>query len=445
MNLRQFVEADLYADIKVSKLKDGRYRGRVRIGKNPVTDNYEYKSFYGNTPIDVKAQIHDFIRAQIDGQTAQREIDALLSTDLESWLYHEKYGTVKAGSFDRLEQIYKYQIVPHIAGLQTVKASARDCKRIMDANLECGYSYSTLLKIYRLLNEYFETRRKGGELNKNPMDTLKMYSRDFVLQRQSALRDNREEAKSKKDAGKKLNEAEETLAASKLRMEDREEIRILTDEEIARLRDVAYNGYFLEFTSRGGKPVRSGPYPLKQAKFFIFAMNVGLRKGELMALKYSDVDFDKKCITIKSNRTVAKKREAGGKATGGVNAVESSPKTKRSMAVIPVSELALEILRDMLAEEADGYNGYIANDGGKPLVESAFRRRFNSLLKQAHVEHCGLHTLRHTFASKLFAATNGNAKLVSELVRHSSVSFTEDIYIHLIEQTKANVLEDFSI
>ena len=49
-------------------------------------------------------------------------------------------------------------------------------------------------------------------------------------------------------------------------------------------------------------------------KVFIFAMNVGLRKGELMALKYSDVDFDKKCITIKSNRTVAKKREAGGKA-----------------------------------------------------------------------------------------------------------------------------------
>lgn len=66
------------------------------------------------------------------------------------------------------------------------------------------------------------------------MDTLKMYSRDFVLQRQSALRDNREEAKSKTDAGKKLTEAEKTLAASKLRMEDREEIRILTDEEIVR-------------------------------------------------------------------------------------------------------------------------------------------------------------------------------------------------------------------
>ena len=49
-----------------------------------------------------------------------------------------------------------------------------------------------------------------------------------------------------------------------------------------------------------------------------------------------------------------KKREAGGRATGGVNAVESSPKTKRSMAVIPVSELALQILCDMLAEETEG-------------------------------------------------------------------------------------------
>lgn len=44
---------------------------------------------------------------------------------------------------------------------------------------------------------------------------------------------------------------EEGLAFSKLRMEDKEEIRFLTDEEIARMRDVAYNGYFLRFLYRG--------------------------------------------------------------------------------------------------------------------------------------------------------------------------------------------------
>lgn len=54
------------------------------------------------------------------------------------------------------------------------------------------------------------------------MDTLKMYSRDFVLRRQAAIRNNRDEAKSKQEDGKKLTEDEEAVAASKLRMEDQE-------------------------------------------------------------------------------------------------------------------------------------------------------------------------------------------------------------------------------
>ena len=67
-----------------------------------------------------------------------------------------------------------------------------------------------------------------------------------------------------------MTEAERVLADSRLRMDDREEIRILTDAEIKRIKDVAYNGYYLEWTSRGGKPCRSGPHVLKQAKFFVF-------------------------------------------------------------------------------------------------------------------------------------------------------------------------------
>lgn len=67
-----------------------------------------------------------------------------------------------------------------------------------------------------------------------------------------------------------------------------------------------------------------------------------------------------------------------------------------------------------------------------------------TILVDPDVDHCGLHSLRHTFASKLFAA-GGNAKLVSELVRHASVSMTEDIYIHLIQQQKNNIISEFKI
>ena len=284
-----------------------------------------------------------------------------------------------------------------------------------------------------------------GDLARNPLDTLKMYSRDFVLRRQAEIRVERDAAIAKESSGKALNEKEKALAASQLKMEDQDEIRILTDAEIARLRDVAYNGYYLEWISRGGKPVRSGPFVHKQAKYFIFLLNTGLRKGEAMALRYSDVDFDRKTISINANRTTAKRREADGRATGGTETIEGSPKTKKSLSVIPVSDTALQILREMHDEEAEGYDGYIINDNGRPSVESAFRRRFNSLLRQAKVDHCGLHSLRHTFASKLFQATGGNAKLVSEMVRHASASFTENAYVHLLEGEKENVVSDFKI
>ena len=440
---RKFTEADLYARITVTQDR-GRYKARVRVGYDEGSKRYIYHTIYGADEVEVRAGVYAYIRAQIDGQAQQRETDALLSTDMSSWLYAEKRGTLKSDSFDRIEQIYRYQIAPHVAGLQTAKTTARDCKRIMDANLEQGYSYSTLLKAYRLLNEFFETRRKQGDLVRNPMDTIRMYSRDYVTTHQAQLRKARSDAREKQSAGKAMTEAERVLADSRLRMEDREEIRVLTDDEIARIRDVAYNGYWLEWTSRGGKPCRSGPHVLKQAKFFIFAMNVGLRKGELMALRYSDIDFEHHTISINRNRTVSRRRDSDGRATGGSVTIEGTPKTKRSMAVIPASDAALQILRELQAEEPEGYDGYIANDGGKPLVESAFRRRFDSLLRQAHVEHCGIHSLRHTFASRLFAAT-GNAKLVSELVRHASVSMTEDIYIHIIQNQKNNLISEFKI
>lgn len=444
MEKRTFVEADLYDRIAVSR-DHGRYKARIRVGYDPENKKYIYKSIYGADEIEVRAKVYDYIKAQIDGQASARVTEALLSTDMSAWLYGEKRGSIKADSFDRLEQIYRYQITPHIGGLQTAKTTARDCKRVLDANLAQGYSYSTLLKTYRLLNEFFEVRRKQGSLARNPLDTIKMYSRDYVAQHQSQLRAARSSAQQRQNAGKSLTEAERALADSTLRMEDRDEIRILTDDEIARMRDVAYNGYYLEWTSRGGKQCRSGPHKLKQSKYYLFALNSGLRKGELMSLKYSDIDFTRKTISINSNRTVAKRRDSDGRATGGSVAIEGSPKTKRSASVIPASDAALQILREMLQDEPAGYDGYIANDNGKPLVESAFRRRFDSLLRQARVDHCGLHSLRHTFASRLFAATGGNAKMVSELVRHSSASFTEDIYIHLLQGEKKNLISDFSI
>ena len=63
-----------------------------------------------------------------------------------------------------------------------------------------------------------------------------------------------------------------------------------------------------------------------------------------------------------------------------------------------------------------------------------------SICKRAGIEnHQGLHTLRHTFASMLFRK-GVDAKTVSELLGHSSVAFTMNIYVHLIEEQKSNAV-----
>ena len=441
---RIFTEKDLYENVKVKKYGD-KYRARVRVANDTTTRKYSYRAIYGSNELEVKVKVREFIEGEIKGQNEQQTHDELLTTNIEKWLYNEKHGTIKAGSFDRLEQIYLNQIKQHIQGIRTKDAKAESCKAILQVNLAKGYSYSTLLKIYRFLKEFFKARVADGSMVASPMNTVKFYSKEFVRTNQANIRDEREKAKAKKDTGADLTAEEEGLAFSKLRMEDKTEIRFFTDEEIAKMRDVAYNGYYIRWTTKNGKQAESGPFMLKQAKYFLFILNTGIRKGEAVALKYSDIDFEHKTMYVQRNITTAKKRDKNGNAMGGIRSIEGTPKTKGSFAVVPINDTAITILKEMLKDEPKGYSGYIANEEGKAIGESALRKRFDNLLRQAGIEHCGMHSLRHTFASKLYEATHGDSKLVSELVRHSSVSFTEEIYIHIKDKYKQDTIANFSI
>lgn len=441
-----FTKYDVAKDVKVSKLADGRYRGRLQISYDTITRKYQYKSFYGPNKTDVKHKIVEFIESQIDRQTEKSNYDELLTTNIEKWLKFDKYGNLKGTSYDRLEQVYKNQIAPYIGDLKTSEITPIDCKKILQKNLEKGYSYSTLLKIYRLLNEFFNNLEDEGKVETSPMRKIKPYRKEFVKEQQANVREARDKAVKKKEKGQTLTVEEESLAFSKLRMQDKEEIRFLQDDEIERIKDVIQNGYMLSWTTKTGKNVQNGPYFLTQPEYFMFILNTGLRCGEATALKYSDVDFDDKTIAIRRNFTAIRKRDSEGNALVGKKMVEGTPKSEGSADIVPINDTAILILKEMLKKEPDGYTGYIVhNSNYSHLGETALRKRFANLLRRADVEECGIHSLRHTFASKLYELTNGDSKLVSSMIRHSSVSFTEEIYIHLTQKYKRKVIVDFNI
>ena len=266
-------------DLNTVKVKDygNQYRVRVRIARNTETKEYIYKAFCGSDKTDLEYRAIEFIENQIEHQDEQKVHDELFSTDIENWLYNEKYGTLKARSFDRLEQTYENQIKPHIEGMRTKDIKSSDCKTILQVNLSKGLSYSSLLKIYRLLKEFFAARVADGSISASPMNTVKFYSKEFVITNQANIREERDKAVAKMETGADLTPYEEGLAFSKLRMEDKTDIRFLTDEEIAKIKDVVYNGYYRKRKTKAGKWSQSKPFKLVQAEYFLFILNTGIR------------------------------------------------------------------------------------------------------------------------------------------------------------------------
>ena len=444
---RQFLESDLVRLPKPGKYNQGKnkYRARLEIGRDRATEAPIYRAFYGKTAKEARQKTYDFIRSELTRQAERTQVSGSLGWAIEQWLRTEKYGRIRQISYDRLECTYENQVKPYIGGLQLREVTKNDCRQILMANMEKGYSTSTIRKLTQFLKEFFRFQAAEDPSLHNPMANLKYYTTDFVHARQSAARQARERALEKQERGRRLSEEEQALVSSRLRMEDREEIHVLTPEEIERIRDVAENGYVLRWESKNGTPIETKPRQLKQAEFFLFMLNTGLRVGEARALKYSDVDLESRRMVISRSRSTTRKRDAEGNVIGGMNCVEGRPKTKSSARVLYLSLAAAEMLQRLRAEEPEGYDGYIANFEGRPLGDSPFRRRFNSLLTQAGVTHCGLHSLRHTFASRFYEYTNGNRKLVADYLGHSLSNITERIYVTTSDRFMEQSIRDFRI
>ena len=460
----QFTESMKYEDYKVTQRSDGRCSCRIPVGYETNTDGkktYHYKTIYGVDAMDVKIKRAEFIDSQIHASAQVQLVSEMLITKLNEWLYVHKHKKVKPNSFDRLENTLEYQIIPALEHLGITDIRLHDVdklhiERIMDYNLNRGYSYSTLLKVYRFLVSFFTYYE--DELQKNPMRKYQFFRKESVLEAQANMREQKELVLSKMA---KKKEEEATNGASKIHIsedeqhlvrmklssqQDETDIHYLTKEEIEKIKAAIKNGYRIPFKSRSGNEVMSALYMPKQGEFFLFMLYTGLRCGEAVALKYRDVNFENCTINVCRNQTNAKNRDAHGKATGTRNRKDATPKTKSSKRLISVSPYAIEVLRSLHANERPDYDGYILhNDTFEPISSKTLWQRFNKLLKGAGVECCGVHSLRHTCATLLYVESGGDAKFVCEQLRQKDPSFTTRTYIHQTEQKRSEFLDNFKI
>ena len=160
------------------------------------------------------------------------------------------------------------------------------------------------------------------------------------------------------------------------------------------------------------------------------AFYTGLRRGELLALRWGDIDLD--MATASVSRTVY--RAKGGQS------VFTEPKTakgKRLVSLTPSSALMLRALRER--QEVDrmllGYQ--VTEDSqvfryrsGSPILPRAFSGAFRRIMRRAGLEGYRLHDARHAHAT-LMLRQGVHPKIVSERLGHARIAITLDTYSHV--------------
>lgn len=156
----------------------------------------------------------------------------------------------------------------------------------------------------------------------------------------------------------------------------------------------------------------------------------GLRRGELLALEWNDIDF--KNNTINVNKTLTHGRD--------YKIIVNSTKTQSSIRVVDIDDETLNYLKKLKLQTKSKL--VFPNSKGGYQRLSNLQDRLNRYCKKANINKIRVHDLRHTHASLLFAS-GSNAKEVQERLGHTDIKTTLNIYTHLTKKQKKLSLDKF--
>lgn len=151
----------------------------------------------------------------------------------------------------------------------------------------------------------------------------------------------------------------------------------------------------------------------------LICLYTGLRIGEVCALKWDNVDFEAMTLSVVGTQT---------RTENGIGV--TSPKSESSKRKIPMPPFLADKLC-MLPRKSE----YVLSKNGKPVDVRTYRRHFKRVLEKAGLPDMKYHSLRHTFATRALEV-GMDYKTLSEILGHSSVAITLDLYAHSLDEHK---------
>ena len=350
------------------KRKDGRWEGRYTAGRDPDTGKAIYKNVLGKTQAEAKAKLKQAIE-EAKGLDAARVGQYTVGQWMEVWFEHYAKVKVRPSSHQAYRGYIDNHIKPNIGKIQLEKFTSLDLQKFYKKLLEKG-------RVDRI-----ESRKQSNGLSAKTVRNIHQII-------SSAMKLAQEQ---------KLIASNPTEGCALPRLEHREMQTLPVEQLQSFLREAKDSGVF---------------------ELYYLELVTGLRRGELLGLKWEDVDLERGDLRVR--RQVAR-------INGEV--VEAPLKTKNAYRTLPLAEDTIDVLKAQ--KKKTGASPWVfPSPTGGPISPDSVLHMLHRVLKRAGLPRARFHDLRHTFAT--LALQNGvDIKTVSGMLGHFSAGFTLDTYAHV--------------
>ncbi|MBO0439878.1 tyrosine-type recombinase/integrase [Candidatus Enterococcus ikei] len=161
----------------------------------------------------------------------------------------------------------------------------------------------------------------------------------------------------------------------------------------------------------------------------LISLETGMRIGEIAGLKWEDIDFDNKVLSVKRTLQRVKTYSESGYKT---QVIEEKPKSETSERIIPLSS---DLLEQLVKKKNISRSTYVVSKNQGFTEPRTIRYQFKRLLRTFKLVDCSFHALRHSFATRCLEK-GINIAVISSLLGHASTKMTLDIY------TNSNLTEE---
>ena len=331
------------------------------------------KTFYGTGIKEANDKADKYMNSISNGLIPDFEY-ITINDLIYKWLFQIKINELKPSSFQAYESIYRNYIKDsEISGLKVYNIKSLQIQEYYN-KLGKTKTYSQIKKTNKLLKQFFFYCEKEGYVIKNPCNNI-------------TIPNNNQRTK-------------------------KTTIEYFSEDEIKLIKKAFKNNKF--------------------ENLILTALGTGLRQGELLALKWENVNLEEKYLkVVESVKKVYVFDSNGNKE---LKTIYQTPKTNNSIRQVDLPDKIVTLLSNM-----DHNTTFVFEDeNGEPYSSKTLFGNWKKVLTENNIPYKKFHALRHTYATMLLSK-GVDLKTLQDLMGHSDITITQ-LYLHSLPKTKSDAV-----